>query len=122
MRTNLAVPFQEKDEAKRLGARWDYEARTWYVEDVENLEQFLRWIPQAKACNASVTKALRKRYRKPAEFRTIQGPTTTGDQYKPSCGKCQLPPWEVCACSFTAADRAEADARLDQFLEMALQP
>jgi len=46
MRVNLNVPYSEKDEAKRLGAKWDYLERTWYVQDMENLCQFLRWIPE----------------------------------------------------------------------------
>lgn len=45
MRVNLNVPFSEKDKARRLGARWDAARNTWYVENVENLEAFLRWIP-----------------------------------------------------------------------------
>lgn len=27
----LEVPFKEKDEAKRLGARWDPNMKKWYV-------------------------------------------------------------------------------------------
>ena len=38
MRTNLNVPFSEKDAARRLGAKWDLARKTWYVEDMENLE------------------------------------------------------------------------------------
>ena len=45
MRVNLNVSFSEKDEAKRLGARWDPAARTWYVQNIENLTPFLQWIP-----------------------------------------------------------------------------
>lgn len=45
MRVNLNVPFKEKDSARRLGAQWDAGRRTWYVENVENLEAFLKWIP-----------------------------------------------------------------------------
>lgn len=30
-RVDLQVPFAEKDEAKRLGARWDSRQRTWYA-------------------------------------------------------------------------------------------
>lgn len=33
-RIDLTVPFAEKDEAKRLGARWDGERKLWYVPDV----------------------------------------------------------------------------------------
>ena len=46
MRTNLKVPFAEKDAAKRLGARWDAARKVWYVEDLENLKPFLRWMPR----------------------------------------------------------------------------
>ena len=31
VKTSLTVPFARKDEAKRLGARWDPEARTWWL-------------------------------------------------------------------------------------------
>nr|WP_232102429.1 DUF5710 domain-containing protein [Stutzerimonas stutzeri] len=27
----MKVPFAEKDEAKALGARWDPQAKVWYV-------------------------------------------------------------------------------------------
>ena len=30
-REYLAVPYEEKDDAKRLGARWDAAARSWYI-------------------------------------------------------------------------------------------
>lgn len=45
MRIDLNVPFKEKDEANRLGANWDRARKTWYVEDVEDLKPFWRWIP-----------------------------------------------------------------------------
>ena len=44
-RIYLNVPFDEKDDAKRLGARWDAQRKSWYV--LENhdhdLSQFVRW-------------------------------------------------------------------------------
>jgi Domain of unknown function (DUF5710) len=46
MRVNLNVPYKEKDEANRLGAKWDLARKIWYVENVENLELFLKWIPE----------------------------------------------------------------------------
>lgn len=45
MRTDLRVPFAEKDEAKRLGARWDPARKLWYVQNVPNLAAFARWLP-----------------------------------------------------------------------------
>lgn len=44
MRTNLNVPFSQKDEARRIGAKWDAARRTWYVENVENLKPFMKWM------------------------------------------------------------------------------
>ena len=45
LRINLAVPFNEKHAAKRLGAKWDGARKVWYVEDKENLQPFLCWMP-----------------------------------------------------------------------------
>lgn len=41
---NLDCPFSEKDNAKALGARWDVARKTWYIENVEDLTPFMRWI------------------------------------------------------------------------------
>lgn len=45
MRINLKVPYQEKDKAKKLGAKWDGVEKTWYIVNKEDLEPFLDWIP-----------------------------------------------------------------------------
>ena len=45
MRFNLKVPFAEKDEAKKLGARWDAGKKLWYIQDKEDLAPFARWSP-----------------------------------------------------------------------------
>ena len=44
MRTNLNVPYEEKDKARALGAQWDSARKTWYIENVENIKLFLPWI------------------------------------------------------------------------------
>lgn len=41
--TLLAVPFAEKDAAKKLGARWDAERRSWYVPPGIDVSLFSRW-------------------------------------------------------------------------------
>lgn len=41
--TLLAVPFAEKDEAKKLGARWNAERRSWYVPSGIDISLFSRW-------------------------------------------------------------------------------
>ncbi|MGH8463404.1 MAG: DUF5710 domain-containing protein, partial [Pseudomonas sp.] len=46
-RTDLFVPYSEKEEAKILGAAWDPDKRCWYTE-TRDLEPFARWrSPQA---------------------------------------------------------------------------
>ncbi|WP_041928543.1 DUF5710 domain-containing protein [Methylotenera mobilis] len=44
--TNIAlkVPFSEKDQAKALGAKWNAEAKHWYVPQGVNAEPFAKWI------------------------------------------------------------------------------
>lgn len=44
-RIDLTVPFAEKNEAKRLGARWDAERKLWYVPDGLDAGVFKRWLP-----------------------------------------------------------------------------
>lgn len=41
--TLLAVPFAEKDAAKKLGARWNAERRSWYVPPGTDITPFRRW-------------------------------------------------------------------------------
>lgn len=48
MITFLKVPYAEKDDAKKLGARWNPEKKKWYVENVNNLLLFKRWLPELK--------------------------------------------------------------------------
>jgi putative DNA primase/helicase len=44
-RTYLAVPFAEKDEAKALGAKWDREAKSWFVPAGTDLAPLSAWLP-----------------------------------------------------------------------------
>lgn len=46
----LAVPYEQKDEAKALGAKWNPTLKKWYVPDGDAgpLERFERWLPQHK--------------------------------------------------------------------------
>jgi hypothetical protein len=43
-RINLNVPFQEKDQAKSLGARWDPHLKTWYIDSDKDLKLFTKWM------------------------------------------------------------------------------
>lgn len=50
-RVDLHVPFAEKDEAKRLGARWDSQQKTWYVPEGIEPTSFKRWLPESRPPN-----------------------------------------------------------------------
>lgn len=50
-RINLQVPFVEKDEAKRHGARWDADHKVWYVPDGIDGKAFHKWIPVEPCIN-----------------------------------------------------------------------
>jgi putative DNA primase/helicase len=41
-RTFLAVPYDEKDEAKILGAKWDRKVKSWYTQDSANTD-LMKW-------------------------------------------------------------------------------
>lgn len=84
MRTNLKVPFAEKDEAKRLGARWDPANKTWYVKDAEDLTAFARWLRAPGEATAATTA-------KPAAATMAK----VGTRYFEL--SCNCLPWEGCA-------------------------
>jgi hypothetical protein len=47
--TNIAlkVPFNEKDQAKSLGARWNAESKHWYVPQGTDAAPFEKWLTNA---------------------------------------------------------------------------
>lgn len=99
MRINLAVPYEEKNGAKQLGARWDSARKTWYIVDVEDLTPFIRWIPTSRAPTAAFTpppqrKKMGDSYRKATKDARSFG-TTVPDGSAISCG-CNVLPWEDC--------------------------
>lgn len=83
MRINLTCPFTEKDTAKALGARWDPARKTWFIENMEDLTPFLRWIP-------SVKQAIQVRPEKAAPGQCV----TIGAQYVESSIDPGGLPWE----------------------------
>jgi hypothetical protein len=50
-RVDLRVPYEDKDEAKRLGARWDSASRVWFVPEDLDPARFDRWLPADNAPN-----------------------------------------------------------------------
>jgi Domain of unknown function (DUF5710) len=59
----LKVPFNEKDQAKSLGARWNAEAKHWYVPQGVDAAPFEKWFTnsstpeQAPSTTSPVRKA-----------------------------------------------------------------
>jgi hypothetical protein len=51
LRVDLSVPFLEKNAARRLGARWDHEARVWFVPENSDPSPFARWLPKRGQTN-----------------------------------------------------------------------
>ena len=43
-RIYIEVPYAQKDEAKLLGARWDADARRWYITDKQDVLLFSKWF------------------------------------------------------------------------------
>lgn len=62
MRINLNVPFNKKDDVKRLGARWDPARKTWFIENEENIISFWDYMPgkyKTKKLDANITQCLK---------------------------------------------------------------
>jgi len=57
--TNIAlkVPFNEKDQAKALGAKWNAESKHWYVPQGVNAEPFAKWFTTGAASTPANTSA-----------------------------------------------------------------
>jgi hypothetical protein len=41
---DLDAPYHEKDDAKRLGARWDAARKTWFLPDGANTDPLEKWL------------------------------------------------------------------------------
>ena len=87
MRINLKVEFKDKEEVKRLGARWDGIKKTWYIVNQENLSLFKRWLDLKRL---DIQKPVSK-------------PVFTTGEYKPLCN-CTTPPWEHCEHTIDAEE------------------
>jgi hypothetical protein len=70
----LRVPFNEKDQAKSLGARWNAESKHWYAPQGVDTEPFEKWftMPSTSAPNKSATKPLTKTNTDSSQSRPIE--------------------------------------------------
>lgn len=94
MRTDLRVPFAEKDEAKRLGARWDAARKVWYC----------RTRPTSPPSRAGCRRRpMRLRLRRgPVATRAQAASAKTGERY--FALSCDCLPWEGCATRAAAVE------------------
>jgi hypothetical protein len=49
--TDLNVPFHEREDARRLGARWDAVRKTWFLPDRTETAPFTKWLPRQPDIN-----------------------------------------------------------------------
>ena len=54
-RVDLRVPFKEKEQAWRRGARWDGAQRIWYIPDGVDHTGFEQWLPPPRSPNMRAT-------------------------------------------------------------------
>jgi hypothetical protein len=87
MRTYLDVPYSEKDDAKRLGARWDIARKKWFVEDADDLMLFGKWIKgvgdfvEPKTTHKTKKKKHGKKRKTPSSVNEIEGKTIRGSKF-----------------------------------------
>ncbi len=96
MRYDLKVPFAEKDQAKKLGARWDAARKRWYIEGGLDPAVFARWQPTAHDASAA-----------PAPTRgssaSAEGKLQVGSRFVELARVCDCLPWDDCdACRLQA--------------------
>ena len=100
MRLNLKVSFTEKDEAKKLGARWDAAQKIWYVEGKADLAPFAKWSPTPQVGSAAGEAPAKSA---PAKTQQTPGKLVVGENYVKQARVCECLPWDVCdKCRSTA--------------------
>jgi len=100
MRMNLKVPFAEKDEAKKLGARWDSVQKLWYVENKADMSPFSKWsaTPDDGAGGKGGAPKTPS-----ANTQAAAGMLIVGSEYVKRPRVCACLPWDVCdKCQDTA--------------------
>ena len=108
MRIDLACPFDQKDKAKALGARWDAAKKVWYIVDVEDLTPFMRWITRPshlKPSGGGQVKKKKSKARKQKSPKTDYHATVTTGTCTPLCD-CDVLPWEDCEHTEALAQQA----------------
>lgn len=103
-RVYLTVPYAEKDDAKRHGARWDPERKRWWIERsrIATSPGIARWITGDTSLATQAREAeafLAGPAKGPAAVPTRAAKPTRVDAATsfllPACS-CASPPWEDC--------------------------
>ena len=45
-RTYLYVPFEERDDVRKLGAQWDSDGKSWFIDSALDAGPFRRWLDE----------------------------------------------------------------------------
>lgn len=93
MRTNLKVPFAEKDAAKKLGARWDAARKLWYVDGITDMAPFSKWAPTPHDGAASSEAPVRSATGSKDQS---AGCVIVGTKYVAQTRVCECLPWDDC--------------------------
>lgn len=96
---SLAVPYAEKDSAKKLGAKWNPEARVWYAPDAQVAFACKKWWPAGLKVKgpAQMPKKPPKQQHRPAKNPDGSWPKNVGSEFEEYDCVCGLPPWD-CEC------------------------
>lgn len=94
MRHDLKVPFAEKDQAKKQGARWDAARRLWYIEDGRDPSLFARWQPTPH--DPAVAASLRAPRRSASPKAVAEGTMQVGRCVVARPRVCDCLPWDDC--------------------------
>jgi len=89
MRMNLKVPFAEKDQVKKLGARWDAALKVWYVAGEADMSPFAKWSPSPHDGAAPAKEG-------GARKQLASGKIFVGSAFVVQERLCDCLPWDVC--------------------------
>ena len=94
MKVILDCPYEQRNQAKALGARWDPAIKKWYVMDPPDLAPFASWLPGnvadfVKQPSAGVPNAAPR----PARSAASRTPQQPRRQSPPPPASPVLPPW-----------------------------
>lgn len=112
MRINLDCPFGEKDEARALGAWWDPARKCWFIENMEDLTPFMRWIRQGFTPKGKTVAELKDKQRQQAKARREKPAATTSQRHDLECA-CSALPWEHCEHSMEREEKEAHAAMLE---------